>query len=201
MGKRDSGSTRGGRTGRKNLSTFDIAELIEVDPGSVANWIDSGALKAHRTPGGHRRVAVDSLVRFLHKHEMPVPAGLEQSPVRVLVVDDEPDATRIIARAIGNSHPDFEVVEVHDGFRAGSVVATLKPNVVILDLRMPGMDGFEVCRMIKSQEATKHAEVIAITAYSSDENNRRILDCGAKMCLSKPLDLAKLVKEVESAVK
>ncbi len=196
-----SGSTRSDRTGRKNLSTFDIAELIEVDPGSVANWIDSGVLKAHRTPGGHRRVAVEDLVRFLHEHKMPVPAGLEQSQVCVLVVDDEPDTTRIIARAIGGSHPDFEVVEVHDGFRAGTVVATLKPDVVILDLRMPGMDGFEVCRLIKSQEATKHAEVIAITAYPSEENNRRIMDCGAKMCLSKPLDLAKLIEQIALAVK
>ncbi len=200
MGKRDRRSTRGDQAGKRNLSTFDIAEMIEVDPGSVANWIDSGVLKAHRTPGGHRRVAVDDLVRFLREHKMPVPAGLEQVPVRVLIVDDEPDATRIIARAIGHSHPDYEIVEVQDGFRAGTVVATLKPDVVILDLRMPGMDGFEVCRMIKSQEATKHADVIAITAYPSDENNRRILDCGAKICLPKPLDLARLVEQVELAV-
>ncbi len=206
MGKRDRRSIRGGQTGnpkdsaRRNLSTFDIAEMIGVDPGSVANWIDSGALKAHRTPGGHRRVAVADLVRFLREHKMPVPAGLEQAPVCVLIVDDEPDATRIIARAIGHLHPDYEIVEVQDGFRAGTVVATLKPDVVILDLRMPGMDGFEVCRMIKSQEATKHADVIAITAYPSDENNRRILDCGAKICLPKPLDLARLVEQVELAV-
>ncbi|MDY7009803.1 MAG: response regulator [Planctomycetota bacterium] len=201
MGKRNRGSTRGDQTSRRNLSTFDIAEMIEVDPGSVANWIDSGALKAHRTPGGHRRVAVDDLVRFLREHKMPVPEQLKQTPVHVLIVDDEPDTTRIIARAIEHSHPDYELVEVHDGFRAGTLVATLKPDVVILDLRMPGMDGFEVCRMIKSNEATRHASVIAITAYPSEENNRRILDCGAKMCMPKPLDLAKLVEQVELAVK
>ena len=200
MARNRSGSTLDDQGFKKNLSTFDIAELIEVDPGSVANWIDSGALKAHRTPGGHRRVVVEDLMSFLREHKMPIPAGLEQSPTRILVVDDEPDTTRIIARAIGNSHSDYEVIEVHDGFKAGTLVATLKPNVVILDLRMSGMDGFEVCQAIKSQESTKHIEVIAITAYPSEESNQRILDCGAKMCLSKPLDLAMLTEQVEAAV-
>jgi len=185
---------------RRNLSTFDVASMLEVDPGSVANWIDSGLLKAHRTPGGHRRVAVADLLDFLREHEMPVPVQLETKPTRVVVVDDEPAMTQMISKAIRAQHPDFEVAEAHDGFRAGAIVATLKPDVVILDLRMPGMDGFEVCQMIKSQEATRRATVIAVTAYPSEESNQRILSCGAKTCLPKPLDLDELVSEVEGAI-
>jgi hypothetical protein len=60
-----------------NLSTFAIAEMLHVDPGSVANWIDQDLLKAHRTPGGHRRVAIEDLVQFLRKHKMPVPPELD----------------------------------------------------------------------------------------------------------------------------
>lgn len=187
-------------TARRNLSTFDVASMLEVDPGSVANWIDSGLLKAHRTPGGHRRVAVGDLQDFLREHDMPVPAQLQSRPTRVVVVDDEPAMTQMIAKAIRAQHPDFEVAEAHDGFRAGAVIATLKPDVVILDLRMPGMDGFEVCQMIKSQEATRHATVISITAYPSEESNQRILSCGAKVCLPKPLDLTEMIAEVETAI-
>jgi CheY-like chemotaxis protein len=184
----------------KNLSTFAIAEMLHVDPGSVANWIDQELLKAHRTPGGHRRVAAEDLTRFLREHKMPVPPELEGSPVRVLVVDDEPAVAQMIARLIKRTHPDYEVVEANDGFRAGTIVATLKPDVVILDLRMPGIDGYEVCRLIKSQAGTKHAQVIAMTAYASPENEQRILSCGARVCMSKPLDLEALVKEVETAL-
>jgi excisionase family DNA binding protein len=182
---------------KKNLSTFDVAEMLEVDPGSVANWIDGGLLRAHRTPGGHRRVAVDDLVAFLREHDMPCPAQLQPGPIRVVIVDDEPAMTQMIAKAIKTEHPEYETAQAHDGFRAGAIVATLKPDVVILDLRMPGMDGFEVCRMIKSQPATRHATVIAITAYPAEESTRRILDCGAKICLSKPLSLADLVAQVQ----
>ena len=65
----------------KNLSTFAIAEMLHVDPGSVANWIDQGLLKAHRTPGGHRRVASEDLVMFLREHKMPIPAELDATPI------------------------------------------------------------------------------------------------------------------------
>ncbi len=180
----------------KNLSTFAIAQMLHVDPGSVANWIDQKLLKAHRTPGGHRRVAVEDLLQFLREHKMPVPEELGPSPTRVLIVDDEPGVTQVIARAVRQAHPDYEVIEAHDGFRAGTLCATQRPDVVILDLRMPGMDGYEVCRLIKSHEATRHAEVIAVTAYPSAENEQRILECGARLCLAKPLDLQALVNEI-----
>ncbi|MBT3200017.1 MAG: response regulator [Phycisphaerales bacterium] len=179
-----------------NLSTFAIAEMLHVDPGSVANWIDQDLLKAHRTPGGHRRVAVEDLVVFLREHKMPVPAALDTVPIRVLIVDDETAITQLISRALRAAHPDYEVHEAHDGFRAGTLVATLKPDVVVLDLRMPGMDGYEVCRLIKSQDSTRHAEVVAMTAYPSPENQQQIIDCGARVCIAKPLDMAQLLHEV-----
>lgn len=187
---------------RRNYSTFAVAEMLGVDPGSVVNWIDSGLLKAFRTPGGHRRVSGNDLQVFLARHNMPVPPELvrEEIPICVAVVDDEPELAHLVSRAILAEHPDYQVVEANDGFQAGTLVSTRKPQVVILDLKMPGIDGFEVCRLIKTNEATKHATVIAITAYASAENQDRILSAGARICLEKPLDLAELVRHVEAAV-
>lgn len=184
----------------KNLSTFAIAQMLHVDPGSVANWIDQSLLKAHRTPGGHRRVATEDLVEFLRQHKMPIPPELEAAPNRVLVVDDEPAVTQLIATAVKSALPECQVIEAHDGFRAGTIIATLKPDVVILDLRMPGMDGYEVCRLIKSQDTTKHAEVLAMTAYPSPESESRIRECGARICLTKPLDMSDLLTEVKASL-
>lgn len=183
----------------KNLSTFSIAEMLHVDPGSVANWIDQNLLKAHRTPGGHRRVATEDLVQFLREHKIPIPPELQTTPVRILVVDDNAPITQLISRAIKTHHPDYEIVEAHDGFRAGTILATLKPDVVLLDLRMPGMDGYEVCRLIKSQKSTQSAEVIAMTAYPSEENTQKILKVGARVCLTKPLDMDRLLDEIDAS--
>lgn len=184
----------------KHLSTFAIAEMLHVDPGSVANWIDQGLLKAHRTPGGHRRVSAEDLVAFLREHNMPVPDQLRDRPPRILIVDDEPGVTQLVARAIRATHPEYEVTEAHDGFKAGSLCATQKPDVVVLDLRMPGMDGYAVCDQIKSQEETRNTQVIAMTAYDSPDNQQRILDCGARVCLPKPLDIDRLLQEIQSAL-
>jgi len=184
----------------KTLTTFAIAGMLQVDPGSVANWIDQKLLKAYRTPGGHRRVAADDLVRFLREHGMPVPEELGAPRVRVLVVDDEPAVTQTISRAIRSAHVAYEVIEANDGFTAGTMVALLKPDVVLLDLRMPGIDGYEVCRLIKSNEATRQVEVLAMTAYPSAESEKRIIECGARVCLTKPLNMALLAKEIQAAV-
>ena len=180
----------------KNLSTFAIAQMLHVDPGSVANWIDQGLLRAHRTPGGHRRVLGEDLVIFLREHKMPVPDELEATPVRVLVVDDEPAVAQLVARTIESAHPEYEIHQANDGFQAGSMLATVKPDAVILDLRMPGMDGFEVCRLIKSKPETQHIHVIAMTAYPSAENKELIRECGARICLAKPLDMELLLGEL-----
>ncbi len=182
------------------LSTSAVARLLGVAVGSIANWIDRGQLKAGRTPGGHRRVAVADLVDLLRRQKLPIPPELKPSPPRILIVDDEESFTHWLAGEIKAEHPDYDVLEAHDGFAAGELVGSLKPHVVFLDLRMPGMDGFEVCQQIKSKEETKDTVVIAMTAYPSEKSKRRILDCGAQTYMVKPLEIDVAMKELEACL-
>ena len=185
---------------KNTLSTVAIARLLGVAVASISKWIDAGQLKAGRTPGGHRRVAKEDLIAFLRRQKLPVPPELNPPPLRVLVVDDEDSVTRWLAEEIKAIHPDYEVLEANNGYTAGEIIALSKPNVVILDLRMPGIDGFEVCQRIKSREETKDISVIAITAHHSDEIQRRICEAGATAYFTKPLDIEALLAEVESAL-
>jgi excisionase family DNA binding protein len=185
---------------RNTLSTSAVARLLGVAVGSVSNWIDRGQLEAGRTPGGHRRVTTDNLVAFLRRQKLPVPPELATAGPRALVVDDEPAVARWIAEELAARCPQLEVFVAHDGFSAGEIVASARPDVVILDLRMPGMDGFEVCRRIKSREDTQYAAVIAITAYPSEEAQRQIFECGAQAYLTKPLDMEALMAELDSVL-
>src|ERR1035437_5785845 len=184
----------------RHLSTFAIAEMLHVDPSSVANWIDQGILKAFRTPGGHRRVLEEDLADFLRRRKMPLPPDVRAKPGRIIVVDDDKAVAGVIARSIREQFPKYEVLEAYDGFQAGGMVATLKPDLVILDLKMPGMDGHEVCRAIKSQPDTQHTEIIAITAFPTAQSRTRILECGARTCLGKPLNMPGLMGEIELAL-
>lgn len=185
---------------RKALSTSMVAEMLGVAAGSIANWIDKGQLKAGRTPGGHRRVTAPDLLRFLRQQKLPIPPELSDIEPTVLVVDDEPTVTNWIADEVSMEFPNCKVLQANDGFAAGDIVASERPVVVILDLRMPGMDGFEVCRRIKAKPETSDAIVIAITAYDSPECERKIIDCGAEVCLNKPLEIKDLLERIRPAV-
>ena len=173
---------------QQNLTTSEVARLLDVAVGSVANWVDKGQLKAGRTPGGHRRVTAGDLLDFVRKQNLPIPPELQPSQRKILVVDDEKQVADFLTDELSERHPECEVLQAHDGFAAGELVGSLKPAVVILDLRMPDMDGFEVCRRIKSRPETRDTVVIAITAYPSPEAEEDILSRGAQACFPKPLD-------------
>jgi len=173
--------------------------MMGVAVGSVANWIDQHELRAGRTPGGHRRIQAKDLLEFLRARNLPVPPELNPPPPRALVVDDEKGVTTLLSAAIRQEFPEYEVIEAHDGFAAGEWVASTRPRVVILDLRMPGMDGFEVCRRIKSREDGEAIAVIAVTAHPSPEVEQKILQCGASALLTKPVDLEALMREFKAA--
>jgi excisionase family DNA binding protein len=174
------------------LTTFKIARLLDVSDQSVANWIDSGGLKADRTPGGHRRVERDDLVDFLTERNLRVPRELLPSAPTVLVVDDEKEVTQWLCQVIQESCPECRVLTANDGYTAGQVVLAERPDLVILDLYMPGMDGFEVCRKIKSDPRTRGSTVLAITAHPTPEAEKAVMDAGASAFLPKPVDAAQI---------
>jgi excisionase family DNA binding protein len=186
---------------RRAFSTSAVARMLGVAVGSVANWIDQGQLKAGKTPGGHRRVVAENLVEFLRQQNLPVPPRLtHRLTVRVLVVDDDEAIATWVANEIRVAHPEYDVMTAPDGFSAGEIVGSMNPDAVILDLRMPGLDGYEVCRRIKSKKETKYIAVIAMTAETSAKAEKRILECGARALLAKPLHLESLLRELDAAL-
>ena len=141
------------------------------------------------------------LLSFCKRQNLPIPPELTDNQLRVLIVDDEPGVTEWLAEEIRLEYPDCRVLQAHDGFAAGELVASERPSVIILDLRMPGMDGYEVCRRIKSRPETAQAKVIAITAYPSEESEQRILEQGADICLTKPFDIQDLLGELKKVIR
>ena len=170
------------------LSTGEAARFCHVSQVAIYKWIKEGKLKAYKTPGNHHRIQVVDFVKFLERYGMPVPEGLlTQSKPRILIVDDEPGVIGLITRILRSIDEDYEVTSALDGYAAGEKVTTFHPDLIILDLRMPGMDGFEVCQRIKANPETKNIKILAITGYAEVENIRKIIESGAEHCLVKPI--------------
>jgi excisionase family DNA binding protein len=181
------------------FTTFEAAKLCHVSPLSIINWVNAGRLPAFRTPGGHRRIRREDLVRFMRDNGMPLPDELREGSgrPRVLVVDDEASIREVLTEHFTTRAKPYEAMAAADGFEAGRLVATFRPDVVLLDLRMPGMDGFQVCRTIKADPETSNTVVIAMTGYYTPETEARILECGAMRCIAKPIEPSALGTQID----
>ena len=180
---------------KKTYTTFKIAKMLDVYPSTIANWIDEGKLAAFNTPGGHRRVLEPDLISFLKQHKMPFPAGLVAEAVKILVVDDDPAILQLVTGFLKSAKKGYQIFTAADGFEAGRLLGQHDPQLVVLDLKLPGIDGFEVCRQIKDQHS--RTRVLAITGYDTDENKQRIMKAGADAYLAKPFRMAKFLEECE----
>lgn len=166
------------------LSPSEAAKLLLVSPITVRAWAQKGLLPSETTPGGHRRFLRGHVEQFAKHHK----SLSKHSDLRVLVVDDDKQVVRFIIDWLSDMDEPFLVSGASDGFEAGSKVRAFEPDVVLLDLMMPKLDGFAVCRQIKTDSDTCGIRVIAMTGHPSLESERRILEAGAKICILKPLD-------------
>lgn len=168
------------------LSTHDVAEYCGVSPRTVLRWVDAGVLPGFLTGGGRRRISRDDLLSFMRGRGMPVPPGLVTWRDRVAIIDDDTLHTQLVERHLNTLGPALKVQTAADGFAAGAMLFSFRPHLVFLDLVMPGLDGFEVCRRIRSESAFEGTGVVVITAHVSPPVRSRLLELGADEVISKP---------------
>ncbi len=186
---------------KKTLTSYDIAKYCDIAPRTAVQWISEGKIKAYRTPGNHFRVTIENFLEFLDKYNIPVPMELESKELerrkkRILIVDDDKNMALTIERTL-KIKGRYELDLAMDGFDAGRKIVEFKPDLVILDIRMPGMDGYAVAKRIKAMPELSHTKIIAISAFFEQEGKEKILSLGADICLDKPFDKEKLLHEIK----
>ena len=182
----------GNATSAKSIyTTHEVSRLLQVNPRSVINWIEQSLLTSYRTPGGHRRIRREDLLAFVRKHQIPTPSSLIDGKFSVLIVEDEPEIADLI-RKFFERQGGYQVISASDGITALIEVGRAKPDLLILDIMIPGVDGIEVCRRIKS-DATSKAIIIAISGQP--ETEKKILSAGADSFMAKPVDMDRLLSE------
>lgn len=112
----------------------------------------------------------------------------------ILVADDEPLIAALIAHVLG---PDYRVLSARDGFAAVDLIGRERPDLVILDVRMPGLGGVEVCEFVKADLRTRAIPVLALTVSRLEADRERMRAAGADAFLTKPFGCAELTRRVE----
>ncbi len=179
------------------LTPAAVANLLGVAPVTVRAWASKGLCANRITPGGHRRFARYEVERFARERGMALASELSSVTPRTLVVDDDPNIQRLLCDFLAERGVATAIAG--DGFEAGFQVASFHPNLVLLDLKMPGMDGLEVCRRIKADPATRATRVVFLSGYLTVERHQAMRSAGADLCIEKPLDMALLATQLELA--
>jgi excisionase family DNA binding protein len=145
---------------KQNYTPNDVGSLLGVHHNTIKNWIKGKQVVAFQTVGGHYRVPRREVVRLIKNRGLPVPDELQGPMGLVYIVDDD----EIIRRAMEDSlSEDYEVYTFSNGFEALMQIGRLKPDLLVLDIFMPGIDGFEMVRKLRVDEKLSNLRVIGMS--------------------------------------
>ena len=182
-----------------NLSLGSVAKRCNVSRTTVYRWIISGQLKAYSLPSGHFRVTPTDLEDFCVSFgiaKLGVNGTRRASPnqINVLIADDHPDALLLFRRVVERYLPSAMIHEAVNGVDTCIAVGTLQPQVLILDIMMPGMDGFAVLQELLHRPELAHSRVIVVSAYEPFTRIEELARLNPQIvaCMRKPMRVEEL---------
>lgn len=150
-------------------TTQDAANVLGVSLRTIQLWVENGSLSAWRTPGGHRRVLKASVDTLIQKRGDPstTKAAPSNTLISILVVEDNLALCKLYEATIQGWNLPTELKIVHDGFAALVAIGASRPNIIITDIDMPGMDGIMMLRKLREEHACDDSEIIVVTGLDS----------------------------------
>lgn len=186
------------------FTTSDIARYCGISVVHVNRWIKHGKLKAYRYPRGKYKITEKDFKEFLINNNIPIMTSFfgENDKIKILIGEDNKDFARLLKELIEERFKDAVVVIAHDGYEVLFRSGDIKPDVLILDIRMPKLDGLEVCRKIKSEagELSK-IKIIAMTGHASVYNDTMAMENGADAFLIKPFKGYQLIEKMQELLR
>jgi len=190
------------------LKISEIAKKSGVLPSTIRYYTDIGLIKVKgTTEGGQRLYSEEEVISILRKIKWFSQKGYSINKIKeilkeevktkkLLVVDDDQSIYDLISD-LNKQKLNCELKIAYDGFQAGRILSEFLPDLVILDLFLPGVNGFEICRQIKKDNFLKDTKILAITGYDSPEHRNEILNAGADDYLAKPMDISVLYNKIK----
>ena len=117
-------------------------------------------------------------------------------PKRVLIVDDNQDSRELVVKVLKNK--GYEMIEATDGEEAIEKAVGERPDLILLDISIPKLDGYEVTRRLKSREEFKETPIVALTAHAMKGDRAKALEVGCEGYISKPINIRELPDQVKS---
>ena len=177
------------------FTTGEAAKICKVSQQTIIRCFDSGQLKGFRVPGSRfRRIPRDQLYAFMRDNGIPTDA-LDSGRRKLLVVDDDQDLVELLVDHFERDGR-FDVRSVNNGFEAGMMIKEFRPDLVVLDIMLPDIDGSEVCKLVRSDPSMDDVRVVCISGMVEQDRVQQLRDAGADDFLQKPFDVDTLTQRV-----
>ena len=156
------------------LSTRQAAQRLGVSLGTVQNMVESGVLEAWKTAGGHRRIPIASVETLLARRRNLTPSATDAgAQLDILITEDDPTAQLLYQLTVDSWELPVRLRLVDNGFEGLMQVGARTPDILIADLVMPGMDGFEMIRHLRANPDLSRMDIIVVSAIDRKEIQAR----------------------------
>jgi excisionase family DNA binding protein len=181
-------------------TTGEAAQICKVSQQTIIRCFDNGRLQGFRVPGSRfRRIPRESLIQFMKKNGIPLDQ-LESGKKRVLVVDDDEAILEMFLDLLERDGR-FEVFTARGGFEAGMAVDKHRPDIMVLDYKLPDVNGNEVCKKVRSDPDCEHMRILLISGVADPSEVQMLLDAGADEFIKKPFELDHVITRIAELLK
>jgi two-component system, OmpR family, response regulator len=175
------------------FTTGEAAKICKVSQQTIIRCFDNGSLKGFRVPGSRfRRIPRHELYSFMRDNGIPTDA-LESGKRKALIVDDDQDLVELLADAFSRDGR-FDVKTANNGFDAGMLVKEFRPDVVVLDIMLPDINGKEVCQRVRGDKTLEQVKIICISGMVEHDKVADLRAAGADDFMQKPFNVDKLLE-------
>ncbi|MBN2713953.1 MAG: response regulator [Planctomycetes bacterium] len=179
--------------GKAIFSTGELAKICHVTKHTIISAIDKGDLRVSRTPGGHNRIRREDALSFMKKHNL-LPENV--GGIKILVVDDKSFVRDIMEQVFEGE--GYSIIHACNGYEAGKLAERERPDLILLDILLPDIDGRDVCRHIREEKFGKDCRILAVTALKDPEEVEAIFAAGIDDYIAKPFSIEQLREKVEA---
>jgi len=177
------------------FTTGEAAKICKVSQQTIIRCFDSGQLKGFRVPGSRfRRIPRDLLYSFMRDNGIPTDA-LDSGKRKILIVDDDEELVELIVDVLMRDGR-FEVKSVNNGFDAGMMVKEYRPDLIVLDVMLPDINGQEVCQRVRKEKAMDDIRIICISGMVEEDKIEELRAAGANDFLHKPFEIETLIDRI-----
>ena len=174
------------------FTTGEAAKICKVSQQTIIRCFDNGSLKGFRVPGSRfRRIPRDQLFAFMKDNGIPTDA-LESGKRKLLIVDDDEELVELLVDVFARDGR-FDIRTANNGFDAGMYVKEFRPDLVVLDVMLPDINGKEVCQRVRADDTLETVKIICISGMVEEDKISDLMASGANDFMQKPFNVDLLV--------